>query len=269
MTAHDGVLVTYRYLRLSMVTVLVLLLAAVGVEWGATGARCWQESISAYYYTPVQAVLSAALLSLGASMIVLKGSTRTEDLLLTLGGMLAPVVGLVPTPEAGECRSAAFVTRDIPANVANNLTAVFIAGGLGLLVTLVIATRARRLGAGLGVAAAVWAVGMLWFVVARGLFLDYAHYTAAFGLFGAMVGIVVSNSRGFRRTHVPRSRRDLANRYAAIAAAMVASTAVLGLVTGLAGWRHGPLWIEGVLLALFALFWLIQTRDLWDQGLRA
>jgi hypothetical protein len=43
---------------------------------------------------------------------------------------------------------------------------------------------------------------------------------------------------------------------------------VLGLVAWLADWRHGPLWVEGVLIGLFALFWLIQTRDLWDQGLR-
>jgi hypothetical protein len=49
---------------------------------------------------------------------------------------------------------------------------------------------------------------------------------------------------------------------------MVVSTAVLGLVTWLTGWRHGPLWIETVLIGLFALFWLIQTRDLWDEGLR-
>jgi hypothetical protein len=273
MAAYDGVLVTYRYLRLSMVTVLVLLVSAVVVEWLQTGTDCWQESISAYYYTPVQAVLSAAMLSLGASMIVLKGSTRTEDLLLTLGGMLAPVVGLVPAPEAGTCRSATYVSRDIPANVANNMTAVFVAGGLGLLTTLLIAARARRLGPGLAVAAGVWAVGLVWFVAARGLFLDFAHYTAAFGLFATMVGIVVSNSRGLRRSRVragvaPR-RRDLTNRYAAIAVAMVAATAVLGLLTWLADWRHGPLWIEGVLIGLFALFWLIQTWDLWDQGLRS
>lgn len=268
MSAHDGVLVTYRYLRLAMTTVLVLLVAAVVTEWLATGARCWQESISAYYYTPVQAVLSASLLALGVGMIVLKGSTRTEDLLLSLGGMLAPVVGLVPVPEAGTCRSAAFVTRDIPANVANNMTALFVAGALGLAATLVIGARARRLGMGIRLSVVAWAAGLGWFVLGRGSFLEGAHYTAAFGLFGCMVGVVVSNSRSFRRTHAVRSRRDLANRYAVIAAAMVVSTGALGLITWLGDWAHGVLWIEGVLIGLFALFWLIQTRDLWDQGLR-
>src|SRR5512133_492740 len=125
MSAYDGVLVTYRYLPLAMVTVLALLLTPVVVERLQTGPSCWQDSISAYYYTPVQAVLSASLLALGMGMIVLRGSTSVEDLLLNLGGMLAPVVGLVPVPEIGTCRSAALVTRDIPANVANNMTALF------------------------------------------------------------------------------------------------------------------------------------------------
>ena len=53
-----------------------------------------------------------------------------------------------------------------------------------------------------------------------------------------------------------------------IAAAMVVATVVLGLVTWLADWAHGPLWIEAILIGLFALFWVIQTRDLWDEGLR-
>ncbi len=268
MSAHDGLLVTYRYLRLAMMTVLVLLVAAVVVEWRATGGRCWQQSISAYYYTPVQAVLSASLLALGTGMIVLKGSTRTEDLLLSLGGMLAAVVGLVPTPDVGACRSAALVTPDIAANVANNMTALLVAGALGLLTTIAIGARTGRLGLGVVVSSAVWIAGLVWFVTGRESFLTGAHYTAAFGLFGAMVGVVVSNSRSCRRARVARTGRDLAEVYAALAVAMVAATAVLGLVTWLAGWAHGPLWIEGVLIALFALFWLIQTRDLWDQGLR-
>lgn len=270
--ADDGVLVTYRYLRLAMVTVLVLLLAAVVVEWLATGPSCWQDSISAYYYTPVRAVLSASLLALGTGMVVLKGSTRAEDLLLNLGGMLAPVIGLVPVPEVGTCRSAPYAVRDLGADVANNMTALFVAGAFGLGATLVLGARGRRPGAGLVASTLVWAAGLGWFVLGRTSFLAGAHYTAALGLFAVMVGVVASNSRGLRharsRAGASRGRRDLANRYAAIAAAMVAVTVVLGLATLLTGWRHGPLWIEGLLIGLFALFWLIQTHDLWAQGLR-
>lgn len=272
MTAYDEVLVTYRYLRLAMVTVLVLLLAAVFVEWLHTGPSCWQDSLSGYYYTPAQAVLSASLLALGMGMIVLKGSTATEDLLLTLGGMLATVVGLVPVPQVGTCRSAALVARDVPADVANNMSALLVAGGLGLAATLVIGARSGRPARGIVLAAGLWAAGLGWFALGRGSFLAGAHDTAAFGLFGAMLGIVASNSRGLRRARlragVAPSSQGLADRYAAIAAAMVVSAAVLGLVTWLSGWRHGPLWIEAVLIALFALFWLLQTRDLWDEGLR-
>ncbi len=68
MPAYDGVLVTYRYLRLAVVTVLVLLLAAVVVERWHIGPSCWQDSVSAYFYMPVQSVLSASLLARGMGL---------------------------------------------------------------------------------------------------------------------------------------------------------------------------------------------------------
>lgn len=51
---------TYRYLRVAMIGMVVLLGAALLHEWWATGWRCLQPSVSAYYYTPPGASSSAA-----------------------------------------------------------------------------------------------------------------------------------------------------------------------------------------------------------------
>ena len=64
---------SYRYLRLSIVVVVLSLMASVLIE--RSHVSCWQESISAYFYTPVQAVFVSALVVIGVSLIAIKGST--------------------------------------------------------------------------------------------------------------------------------------------------------------------------------------------------
>ena len=70
---------TYRYLRLAMLTMLVMLAAGVLIERAHNAAGCFQPSISDYYYTPAQAVFVASLITIGVCMIALKGSTEWED----------------------------------------------------------------------------------------------------------------------------------------------------------------------------------------------
>jgi len=95
---------SYRYLRLSIVVVVLALMASVVIE--RSHVSCWQESISAYFYTPVQAVFVGALVAIGVSLIAIKGSTDREDVLLNLAGVLAPIVAFVPTsPPARSCSS--------------------------------------------------------------------------------------------------------------------------------------------------------------------
>src|SRR5262245_35426474 len=94
---------TYRYLRLGMVAMVVLLSVSVAIE--RSKVECWQTSISAYYYTPVRAVLVGALVAVGLGLIVIKGSTWFEDATLNIAGMFAPVVAFAPTSDAGSCWS--------------------------------------------------------------------------------------------------------------------------------------------------------------------
>ena len=69
-THRSAVLNTYRYLRLAMIAVVVMLFVAVGAQRAA--ATCWQTSISAYYFTAAHSVFVAALCAIGACLIVYK-----------------------------------------------------------------------------------------------------------------------------------------------------------------------------------------------------
>ena len=270
---------SYRYLRLAMVLLVVMLGVSVGLEWWATGRRCFQDSISAYYFTPVQGVFVGTLTAIGICMVVIKGNTEWEDILLNLGGMLLPVVALVPEPEQGQCRSVPQLLQDVPAKVANNVGALLVTGVLALVlvVTIVLRSssateRSRAHVIGTAVAAVTLLAGILWFVLGRHSFINGAHYVAAVGMFGCIVVVVVLNARGFRLAQqhatTPRTRRQFVNRYAVIAVLMVLSTVGMALYALVFGWEHWLLWVEGTLISLFAAFWLSQTEELWDQGLR-
>jgi FtsH-binding integral membrane protein len=269
---------TYRYLRLAMVLLVVMLGVSVALEWWATGRRCFQDSISAYYFTPVQAVFVGTLTAIGVCMVVIKGNTEWEDILLNLGGMLLPVVALVPEPEEGQCRSVPQLLQDVPAKVANNVGALLVTGVLALAVVVTIvlrsssaAERSRAHLTGTAVAAATLLAGIVWFTLDRPSFIEGAHYVAAVGMFACIVVVVVLNARGFRLAHheaARPTRRQFVNRYAVIAVLMVVSAAGMGLYAVLFGWEHWLLWVEGTLITLFAAFWLSQTEELWHQGLR-
>jgi hypothetical protein len=264
---------TYRYLRLAMVMLIFLLATSIVIEWWDTGRACWQTSISAYYYTPVQAIFVSTLVSIGVCMIVLKGNSEAEDVLLNLGGMLAPIVALVPTPGPGSCRSVAMTLRTTPADIANNVPAVFVAGLVGLALSVGIAVKERSQHTrshlvGFAVAAVVLTAGIVWFRADRDAFTDNAHYTAAIALFGCIIGVVVLNARGYGRRRPEGSRNRYVNRYLFIAVAMVLSLGGILLWRWVFGWEHAMLWIEGVLISLFATFWLTETDELWEEGLR-
>ena len=104
---------SYRYLRLSIVVVVLALLASVLIE--RSHVDCFQESISAYFYTPVQAMFVSALVVIGVCLIAVRGRTTGEDVLLNLAGVLAPIVAFVPTTSSGRhpycARLSAIVAR--------------------------------------------------------------------------------------------------------------------------------------------------------------
>ena len=276
---------TWRYLRVAMVVVIIGLGVAVGYERAHAHASCFQTSLSAYYYTPVRAVFVSMLVALGLAMVCLKGSTDPEDILLNLAGMFAPVVAFVPTPHVGTCPAStrpqttplsdtqrALLQGGADPNIANNIFALLAIGAVGLAVvgTLLLVRRRQvrwEAFAGYGAAFAVYVAALVVFNANRGWFNDNAHYYAAALLFACIIAVVVANARGYRDK---KGLSHLFNRYAFIAGAMVLSLAVILIVhfSDKSGWAHWLLVLEVTLISLFAVFWGIQTVELWSEGLR-
>lgn len=271
---------TYRHLRIALIGTAVLIGAAVLREWWATGWRCLQPSISAYYFTPAQGALVGALVATGVCMVVIKGNTGWENVLLTLGGAVAPIIALVPTPDPGACRSVPVTIGDTPAAVANNVAALLVVGLAGIVITVVLAVRARPSGTpfsavdrvGIVAALVLYAVVAATFGWARSAFLHHAHYVAAGILFACLVAVVTMNAWSYGRRRARGARptpADYANPYAGVALVMVGSLVLMLGWRFAFGWDHALLWIEIALITSFAAFWAIQTRELWDQGVRA
>jgi hypothetical protein len=264
---EDFAVKTWRYLRLAMIVLVAGLGASIAYE--RLTANCTQTSISAYWYTPVQAYFVAAVVAIGVCLLCLRGSTDLEDVLLNLAGMFAPVVAFVPTPNPSRCPSRLEPARISELSVENNVAALLIAGAIALAIFLIVTwitkpqlTRTARAGYLAAVAILVLATAV--FVSDQDWFLGHAHNTAAVLMFTCILAAVCSNALAYGRAE---TRPRWPNPYGVIAVAMLGSAVVCG-IAGLVGWRHWILAVEIALIGLFALFWVIQTVELWHRGLR-
>jgi hypothetical protein len=269
---------SYRYLRLSIVVVVVSLLTSVLIE--VLHADCWQESISAYYYTPTHSIFVGGLVAIGVALIAVKGSTDLEDALLNVSGVLAPIVAFVPTtpPRADDvCTSAGF-SGDATALIDNNVWAFAIGGFVAIILTFCIGRFVKPSGVGtarpsddeqkpnpkplrigLAISAALLIGGLVWYFGFRDNFLDHAHGGAAGVMFGIVAIVMMINAITARHRYRPY--------YWLLFGAMV-----LGVVGALVGklidgdWRHQILVLEICELVPFAIFWVLQTVEHWDGG---
>ena len=276
--ADEAAIKSYRYLRIGIVGVVGLLGMSIGFEHAK--ASCWQTSISAYYYTPVRSIFVGGLLAIGLCLIVIKGSTAWEDTCLNIAGMLAPVVAFVPTSDAGHCWSEQPIPLPIKddgalaswvvSNVDNNMKSLLVAGIAGLLVTAAIAIVVSRSAAAVakvgasGTRLALLGAMLLLIValVAFNIWNDFntdSHFVAAIAMFVFLAGAVGGNAW----EHRDRAPRPYFWMYAAIVASM--SAAALILVALSSGWRHVQLFLEGTQITLFAAFWLVQTKEHWNE----
>ena len=277
--ADTAAIKTYRYLRISMVAAVGLLGVSILLE--RADVDCWQTSVSAYYYTPVRAIFVGVLMAIGLCLIVIKGSTTWEDATLNAAGMVAPIVAVVPTTDVGQCWSQSPgrlpVDEDgnlapwVVANVDNNVTALLITGIAGLLVAAVIASIATNnvkavaevgeAGMRLGLLAAM--VFLLTGAVLFAVWDDFdtrAHGIAAVAMFLFLALAVGGNA--WQRRNDPRPRPYFWL-YASIAAAMLLAPAIMFPLAS--GWDHMVLVLETTEIVLFAVFWLVQTKEHWGE----
>jgi hypothetical protein len=276
--ADEAAIKSYRYLRLGIVGVVGLLCASIGFE--RAKVDCWQTSISAYYYTPVRSIFVGGLLAIGLCLIVIKGSTAWEDTCLNIAGMLAPIVALVPTSDAGKCWSVQPIPLPVKddgslaswvvSNVNNNVKSLLVAGIAGLFIAAAVATVVTRN------AAAVATVGapgtrlallgaMLMLVVGLVAFNTWnhfntdSHFVAAIAMFVFLAGAVGGNVW----EHRAQAARSYFWLYLAIVVLMAGAAIVLVALSS--GWRHVQLFLEGTQISLFAAFWLVQTKEHWHE----
>jgi hypothetical protein len=270
---RDVTLDTYRYLRGGMAVMIVML--GAGVIGERLMATCWQTSISAYYFTTAHSIFIAALCALGVLFIVYKGSCDTEDVLLTLAGILAFIVAMVPTTRPGLLCGPYGLPADYEVKhaITNNVWAVVFA----LLTARVVSwwlyrrTKTTESKSVLGTLSRcllwlVMAVGFVAFIFFPSPFDSHAHAICAMIMFLALIATVVTTAFLVSReddTKVPRRRLYLLF-YWGIAALMVATLiAVVVLHLTLDRWSYWVIVSEIVLLTEFTVYWVVQTVELW------
>ena len=264
---------TYRYLRLALIMLVALLGAAVGLQVVTDGGDL-QQSISAYYYTPARSVFVASLCAIGACMIVHRGRSDLEDVLLNSSGFLAFFVAFVPTRPEPECPGAG-VPLDVVEAITNNTRAILVTSlvAFGVAMFLVpreersVDTRSSKLA--LMASVAVYLALAMFFLVWPDTFVCYGHNTAAIALFVGVVGVVGVNGVALARKTAaggkPWYLRAL-NRYGIGFLVMLGSIVVvllIGPVTQLVD--QWVFWLEFVLIAQFASFWITQTAERWSE----
>lgn len=262
----DAAQTTYRYLRIGMVLAVVALFASILLERMETD--CFQNSISAYYYTPAKAIFVGVLMAVGMALIAIQGRTQAIDIGLNFAGMLAPIVAVAPTTNVGLCYSIqpeplpldadGELAQWVIADIDNNVSALLVTAILGLLVAaLIAAIAAGRLVIRYGLLATL---GFVLLVTALYLWWDSfyteIHGIAAVAMFACLIAVVALNAHWVRTTSGPGLYFRL---YAVIAVLMF----VVPLVLLPFDWDHKVLVLETVELALFAVFWVVQTAEFW------
>jgi hypothetical protein len=272
----SAVLDTYRYLRGGMAVMIVMLGAAVVIErWHAT---CWQTAVSAYYFTSAHSVFVAALCVIGAMLIVYKGSNDTEDVLLNLAGILAFVVAMVPTSRPVLfCGSADLNIggQSAIANVWAVVSALVVSRAASWWMYRRTGTASRRSALG---TAAVWvqrlllAAGVVTLVSAPDWFRANAHGVAAVAMFAAIILTVVITAfvTGSQDADKCPHRRRYQLIYQCISVVMgLTLVAVVLLHQILDGFNHAILVVEAALIIEFAVYWVVQTIELWGTPTRS
>ncbi|TFV56815.1 diphosphate--fructose-6-phosphate 1-phosphotransferase [Mycobacterium sp. PS03-16] len=282
MAAADDAMVTYRYVRVGLVALVVFLLVSVALTWVQT---CLQSSISAFFYTRTHAVLVAALCAIGICLIAYRGSRVGEDALLNFSGYLAFIVALIPTDSVGLCQPWLPTVDDPFGGVGNNAAALLVAAAAGTAMYLALqrwrhpqplptaeaetcaaaATVWKRVAAVL-LRIERWLPSALLGIVIGGAvlslwdwFLDRAHVIAAVAMFLAIVLVAVYHACYARAA----ARHRLARFYAALATLMLA-TVVVAVIFLLADVEFGVFIVEVLLILEFAVFWAVQTWDVWE-----
>ncbi|MEO8907890.1 MAG: hypothetical protein ABI310_07395 [Microbacteriaceae bacterium] len=267
---------TYRHLRLAVVGAAVMMLVALVIVTATVGSV---TSLSALYYTPGRTVFTGALFAIALALVALSGHSL-EQVLLDIAAPFAVLIAVVPTPiEAGDvphalgvCSVAVACVPATEPTMQVGVIALAVMGILAAATAVTLAASQRWPSAWTAVPKGVWvpavivalvSIGFIaWLSLAPQVLLARGHDVATGVFFGIMVAVsVISAITAERRLRVI---------YIVVAAGMVASLLYLTVVifARVADAGRGQLWVlvgEIALLVFFAVFWLAQTAQKWNE----
>ena len=267
----ENVAETYLALRLGMVLLVGLLFVSAILQIDL--ASCVLGSISAFYYTAARSVFIAALAAIGALLIVYRGNTDRENVLLDFCGFFAFAVAFVPTPIDKRCPASYNPPpEEVAIAVKNNLLALLFIGFVATFVGRLLLNRTSGLARGTALktsakgsfriflVALLVGAGIFWF--RQDLILRWGHPVAAGGLFVCIVAVVIVNAIGLAQARSAKSPW-FRNEYWVVAVVMVITLVAL-LVAGpvLGKVDRWVLAVEAALIFQFAVFWSLQTAEL-------
>jgi hypothetical protein len=256
---------TWRFIRITMVALVVLLFVSIVYEHFQS--HCYLLSISSAFYTPVHSTFVAVYVALGVCLICVKASNPWEEVLLNLAGGSFPLTAFVPKPTVDSCASHLEGVADRSANIGNNVVAYLIVIGVALALLIVLRVVSILRGQGLAltkpgtvggaVAVTAWTLTFLGYLAFRSTFDREAHYVASGVVVVCMVAVIAINA----------FETKVLGSYGWVAIATLVAI-VASVVAKFAGWAYWLFAVETSLFVMFLLFWLIQTRELWDTGIR-
>ena len=278
------VVFTYRYLRGAMIALLLMLLLSVGYQWWwETDHSCWLGSISAYYYTPARTVFVGSLCALGASLIAYKGHSPEEDVLLNFSGFMAFVVAMVPTVPDGRCGPNAYTQSpaEIAAAVRNNIWSLVVVAVVAAVVAAWLkrgamtrdpSERPTVRSVVVSVVCGLVLLGELaLFLALRDRFIALSHGIAAGTMVAGVIAVMVFSALRAEERHQGATGGGAARGtaykriYIAIAVALALALGVTVLTAlAVSGFDHLILIAEVIIIVLFAAYWGVQTKELWD-----
>ncbi|WP_156750108.1 hypothetical protein [Mycobacterium sp. E2479] len=268
-------LAIYRDLRVGMVIVTLMVFLAIVFEQLA--ATCWQFTLSAYYYTSAHSILIAALLALGALFIMYKGSNDTEDALLTLAGVSALMIAMVPQgPLTSQERCGPYgLPSDFVPAIQPNVWTVVAALIVGWSVMAVLHWRnhTRHNRSPLGAVALL----IFWVIMAVGLIVlvffpnqFYAHIHGVSGVLMLLSFIITVFCAAYVVGQEDSEKAPHKDRYKwfyRIIALVMAVTLIAVVAVHLKhpGWEPWVIWLESAVILEFAVYWAVQTWELWNS----
>jgi len=268
---------TYRYLRLAIILLMLLLGFSVVLQIAADDGKVL-PSVSAYYHSPARDVFVASLCAFGTCLIIHRGRSDTEDVLLNGAGYLSFFIAFVPTtPAHARGEAGAGLSEEFIVAATQNTWALLAAGLVGLIIEIVVLPqreRHRRSRRGrvvlvAGVLAYIALVAV--FVLAREFFLTYAHAAAAILWFVCIVAIVgihaIAATRSKAEQHSDEGRAWM-NRYTLGFALIMLTLPLFAGPVRMAGVEHWLFLLEAVVLVEFLVFWVIQTAERWHVPTR-